>query len=195
MTIESAVSSLTTSTTALVAAVADQQIVLNGAITDFNAVTDRVTTGLNNVDNTTDALKPVSTLTQTALNAKQVVLVSGINISTINGQSILDGAPLVIVRSATSLNQVSYDDRGTIRDLSPEVDDSTVIPSLGLFMWVNSKEEPDDDETCFTTETGQWLLQTPAWDLLDAWNMIEKSYADDLIEDESVRFAAFLATN
>lgn len=195
MTIESAVSSLTTSTTALISAVGDQQVILNNAIIAFDGVTSRVNTGLNNVDNTTDALKPVSAETQLALNAKQVILVSGLNISTINGQSILGGEPLVIVRSATSLNQVNYDDRATIRGLSPEVDDSTVIEGLGLFMWVNSKDEPDDDETCFTTETGQWLLQTPAWDLLDAWNMIEKSYADDLIEDESVRFAAFLATN
>ena len=45
--------------------------------------------GLGNVDNTSDANKPVSTLVQSALNLKQDVLVSGTNIKTINGVSIL----------------------------------------------------------------------------------------------------------
>jgi hypothetical protein len=44
---------------------------------------------LNNVDNTSDADKPVSSATQTALNAKQATLVSGTNIKTINSQSLL----------------------------------------------------------------------------------------------------------
>lgn len=45
--------------------------------------------GLGNVDNTSDANKPVSTATQTALNAKQATLVSGTNIKTINGLSAI----------------------------------------------------------------------------------------------------------
>lgn len=193
MTIETAVSDLTTSTTALVTAVGVQQATLDEAILSFYEVTDRVTSGLNNVNNTSDTSKPISTLTQTALNGKQGTLVSGTNISTINGQSLLSGNPLVIARSATSLNQVNYEDRATLRSLSPEIDDSAVLSGVGFFMWVDSQDEPDDDETCFTTATGQWLLQAPSWDLIDAWNLIEKSYVDDFIEDESNRFAAFLA--
>jgi hypothetical protein len=45
--------------------------------------------GLGNVDNTSDADKPVSTLTQTALDGKQATLVSGTNIQSINNASIL----------------------------------------------------------------------------------------------------------
>ena len=45
--------------------------------------------GLGNVDNTSDVNKPVSTATQTSLNAKQATLVSGTNIKTINGTSVL----------------------------------------------------------------------------------------------------------
>lgn len=45
--------------------------------------------GLSSVDNTSDADKPVSTAQQTALNAKQDTLVSGTNIKTINGTSVL----------------------------------------------------------------------------------------------------------
>ena len=52
--------------------------------------------GLSNVDNTSDANKPISTATQTALNAKQDTLVSGTNIKTINTNSILGSGDLTI---------------------------------------------------------------------------------------------------
>lgn len=45
--------------------------------------------GLNNVDNTSDVNKPISTATQTALNTKQDTLVSGTNIKTVNGSSVI----------------------------------------------------------------------------------------------------------
>ena len=45
--------------------------------------------GLANVDNTSDLNKPISTATQTALNAKQNTLVSGSNIKTVFNQSVV----------------------------------------------------------------------------------------------------------
>lgn len=54
-----------------------------------NETIDKSFVGLGNVDNTSDANKPISTSTQTALNAKQNTLVSGTNIETIEGISIL----------------------------------------------------------------------------------------------------------
>lgn len=195
MSIESSVSALTASTTALITAVGLQQITLTDAITGFNEIINKVNLDLNSVDNTADINKPISSATQTAVNLKQDTLVSGVNISTVNGVSLLGGAPLVIVRSATSLNKLSYEDRGTLRSTISELDDSTIVESLGLFMWVNTKDEPDDDETCFTTATGQWLLRVPAWDLIDAWNLIEKSVMDDWMEDEPKRFAIYLLNN
>ena len=51
---------------------------------------------LNNVDNTSDANKPVSSATQSALNAKQDTLVSGTNIKTINSTSILGSGNIAI---------------------------------------------------------------------------------------------------
>ena len=45
--------------------------------------------GLGNVNNTSDADKPISTATQNALDAKQATLVSGTNIKTLNGESLL----------------------------------------------------------------------------------------------------------
>lgn len=71
--------------------------------------------GLGNVDNTSDANKPVSTATQTALNAKQATLVSGTNIKTINGSSLLGSGnleilstlPVVEVSTTTQAMQVN----------------------------------------------------------------------------------------
>lgn len=51
---------------------------------------------INNVDNTSDLNKPISTATQTALNSKQNTLVSGTNIKTINNESILGSGNLTI---------------------------------------------------------------------------------------------------
>jgi hypothetical protein len=64
---------------------------------------------LNNVDNTSDADKPVSTATQTALNAKQSTLVSGTNIKTINGTSVLGSGDITISGSGgvTTLDGLS----------------------------------------------------------------------------------------
>ena len=58
--------------------------------------------GLSNVDNTSDANKPVSTATQTALNAKQDTLVSGTNIKTVNSNSLL-GSGNISVGTLTSV--------------------------------------------------------------------------------------------
>ncbi|MCO6149052.1 hypothetical protein [Flavobacterium sp. NRK1] len=52
--------------------------------------------GLSNVDNTSDLSKPVSTATQAVLDAKQATLVSGTNIKSINGNSLIGSGNLVI---------------------------------------------------------------------------------------------------
>jgi len=58
--------------------------------------------GLGNVDNTSDANKPISTATQTALNAKQDTLVSGTNIKTVNSNSLLGSGNIAVQPTLTS---------------------------------------------------------------------------------------------
>jgi len=189
MTIETQVAALTASTTALLTAVGTQQTTVDDAIVSFNAAILTVNNDLNNVDNTSDADKPVSTAQQSELDQLQPTLVSGSNISTINGVSVLDGGDLVIARSPTSLASLPYESRGTLGydpvapNLPNVVDDSIVVEGIGLFMWVSTTDEPDDDETCFTTPSGQWLLSIPAFDLLSAWDLVEKSIIDEVVED------------
>jgi hypothetical protein len=52
--------------------------------------------GLGNVDNTADSDKPISSATQSALNAKQATLVSGTNIKTINNESLLGSGNITV---------------------------------------------------------------------------------------------------
>jgi hypothetical protein len=84
---------------------------------------------LNNVDNTSDANKPVSSATQSALNAKQDTLVSGTNIKTINGTSVL-GSGNIAISSAVAWGGVT----GTLSNqtdlqtaLDGKVDENTAI--------------------------------------------------------------------
>ena len=71
----------------------------------FTGTTSGITksmVGLNNVDNTSDANKPISTATQTALNLKQDTLVSGTNIKTINSTTLL-GSGNITTGTVTSV--------------------------------------------------------------------------------------------
>lgn len=61
-----------------------------------STATSRVNLGIGNVDNTSDANKPVSIATASALATKQATLVSGSNIKTINGATILGSGDMVI---------------------------------------------------------------------------------------------------
>lgn len=82
-----------------------------GAVDSVNGKTGtvvigKVDIGLGSVDNTSDADKPISTLAQAALDAKQDTLVSGTNIKTINGKSVLGSGNLDIGGSLQYLTEV-----------------------------------------------------------------------------------------
>ena len=92
--------------TGILSSQTDLQTALNGKLAnngDGSLLTGLTKTqvGLSNVDNTSDASKPVSTATQTALNTKQATLVSATNIKTVNGSTLLGSGDLVV--SGTSV--------------------------------------------------------------------------------------------
>ena len=68
--------------------------------------TDKKSLGLENVDNTSDLNKPVSTYTQNALNNKQDVLVSSINIKTLNNSTLLGSGNIEINKVGLGLSNV-----------------------------------------------------------------------------------------
>ena len=74
---------------------------VNGQPLSANVVITKSDVGLGNAENTSDADKPVSTATSTALSGKQATLVSGTNIKTINGNTLLGSGDLVVSGSGT----------------------------------------------------------------------------------------------
>lgn len=60
--------------------------------------------GLGNVNNTSDLNKPLSTAAILALGSKQDLLISGGNIKTINGQSLLGSGDLIFTNAVNSVN-------------------------------------------------------------------------------------------
>lgn len=128
---------------------------------------------------------------QAALDAKQATLVSGTNVKTINGQPILGDGDLAIAPGA-SIVSVAYDSRANLR--TNTTDAYAVVDGLGLFQYVVGSDEPDDDESCFATASGRWLLQAAHWDLVDAWQSLDNAVRDENDEDEPLRFASSFAS-
>jgi len=96
------------------------QIITTQERVNLNANTARIAE-LTNVDNTSDANKPVSTAQQSALDNKQDNLVSGTNIKTINGQSVLGSGNVEVGGLAkerkpvfTAFNQPDPVDEGSL---------------------------------------------------------------------------------
>ena len=98
------ISELTTITT--VDNAADLFPIVDTSATETKKITPtalKTALSLNAVDNTSDANKPISSATQTALDAKQDTLVSATNIKTINSTTIL-GSGNISVAPATAIN-------------------------------------------------------------------------------------------
>jgi hypothetical protein len=83
--------------------------------------------GLGNVDNTSDANKPVSTATSTALGLKQDTLVSGTNIKTVNSTSLLGGGDISL--PSNKLSAIGTNVTGTIANT---ISANTLLPANTL---------------------------------------------------------------
>lgn len=81
----------------------------------------------------------------------------------------------------SSLLAVAYDNRSNLR--SNETDSYAVVDGLGLFQWESGSTEPDDDESCFATTNGRWLLEAAHWDVVDCWQLPDLEAQDSDIED------------
>ena len=86
----------------------------------------------------------------------------------------------------------TYANRSTLRGTTGSL---SVVDGLGLFGWEAGSTEPDDDESCFATATGCWLLQAAHWDLVDSWQAPDDAVRDEDDEDEPIRIAANVAAS
>lgn len=66
------------------------------------------------------------------------------------------------------LKPLPYEDRGTLRRTEGFADYKAFVEGLGLFHFVPRSTEPDDDETCFRSQTGAWLMEAAAPDYVHA---------------------------
>ena len=95
------------------------------------------------------------------------------------------------IASAGGMPSYTYDQRGDLRASGGQF---AVVDGLGLFQHVAGSDEPDDDESCFATATGRWLLQAVHWDVVDTWQLPDDEARDAYDEDEPLRFASSFAS-
>jgi hypothetical protein len=60
--------------------------------------------------------------------------------------------------------------RQDLRTMTPGVDGpkSVIVEGLGVFVYYEGSSQLDDDETCFATATGRWVLEAASPDFLQA---------------------------
>jgi hypothetical protein len=97
------------------------------------------------------------------------------------------GSAAVILQNFTPVEGgvtfFEYDNRDDLRLIAPVGGGYCLVELLGLFRHVAASDEPDDDETCFVTVSGAWLLEVPAWDFIDANRIFEDSDILDRLEN------------
>lgn len=88
-----------------------------------------------------------------------------------NGQVLTSNGSTVYWSTSESggSNFIAYDDRGDLRSIDGPSTSIVIIDGLGTFQWEFGSTEPDDDETCFVTDTGAWLLSSVSWDVAAAY--------------------------
>jgi hypothetical protein len=112
----------------------------------------------------------------------------------VNGVDVLgfDSSGAVTGDLPVGIVGIEYDNRGALR--SNTTDTHALVDGLGLFQHVTGSTEPDDDESCFATATGRWLLQAVHWDVVDTWQLPDDEARDAHDEDEPLRFASSFAS-
>lgn len=133
------------------------------------------------VDNQGAALLQGATYYDTVLNKWRVWTGSawGDGISSIAGVSSVNGMTGNVTLPPTQ--SLAYNNRANLRSQSPAAGALAIVDGLGLFVWESGSSEPDDDESCFATATGRWLLQCVHWDVVGDWQL-----PDDAARDEGL---------
>ena len=83
---------------------------------------------------------------------------------------------------------LAYDERASLRDFNAGSLQRALVQGLGLFVFVSGSDEPDDDESCFATATGRWLLEAVHWDVVDAWRSLDEDAQEVRFDDIESRW-------
>lgn len=79
----------------------------------------------------------------------------------------------------TAMTRIPYASRGELRSTSYYSGGAVLVEALGLFIHVVGSTEVDDDESCFATSTGRWLLEAVNYELMDAWMQASGASGDN----------------
>jgi hypothetical protein len=82
------------------------------------------------------------------------------------------------LREAAGITQFAWDDRGELRTANPAAGDYAIVEGLGMFRYYPGSTEPDDDESCFATAGGRWLIELVTWDFIQAWDLPWRDYIE-----------------
>ena len=104
----------------------------------------------------------------------------GEGVSAVAGVSSINGLTGDVVLPPPQL--VAYGNRANLRSQTPASGELAIVDGLGLFVFVLASDEPDDDESCFATATGRWLLECPHWDVVADWQLPDDAARDEAIE-------------
>ena len=88
------------------------------------------------------------------------------------------GVSAVWDRLQRGIDIYPYEQRGSLRSVTAVSGDTVIVEGLGLFAFYPGSDEPDDDESCYATSTGRWLLEAAHWDLVDAWQLHDDDVRD-----------------
>lgn len=89
---------------------------------------------------------------------------------------------------AAGTTVLAYDERANLRELAAHPRQRALVQGLGLFVFEPGSDEPDDDESCFATATGRWLLEAVHWDVVDAWQAFDAEERDARLDDVEGRW-------
>lgn len=125
--------------------------------------------GLSNLDNSKMPANRVAS--SSVLGGVKVgggLVISEAGALAVSGDAYYDKPQINALIAAGKVLPVAYEQRATLRAIAQIADGSmALVAGLGLFAFAQGSTEPDDDETCFSTATGCWLMQTPSADWLD----------------------------
>lgn len=91
------------------------------------------------------------------------------------GKFLTTNGTVVSWGAVSAVSSYTYDNRGALRSLDGPASAHATVEGLGLFAWVAGDTSIDDDETCFASASGRWLLYAASWDYVDALTQAENS--------------------
>jgi hypothetical protein len=97
-----------------------------------------------------------------------------LNTNLANVTTATPGVSASWTRIKVGADNYSYENRASLRSLTPATGDQAIVEGLGLFVWTAGSTEIDDDETCFATASGRWLLEAANWELVDSYDTVTR---------------------